>query len=233
MAYPPGAISTALRFPQARRWARRTFDAFKFDLAMRRFMADPEAAVKTGSSVLADLINGWGNTGWSAMDEYLRVGVDHVFRSGGAVLECGTGLSTLLFGAIAQQRGIEYWALEHLPEWTKTLERQLARYDVSVHLCTKPLRSYAGFEWYDPPLSEMPPQFCLVVCDGPPSRTAGGRYGLVPVMHKRLQPGCIVLLDDAERAHERQVARRWQSELPADAEFLDGVKPLIRLKVRP
>jgi hypothetical protein len=56
---------------------------------------------------------------------------------------------------------------------------------------------------------------------------------LVPVMHKRLQPGCIVLLDDAERAHERQVARRWQSELPADAEFLDGVKPLIRLEVRP
>jgi hypothetical protein len=232
MMYPPGRIPTTASFPQARQWVRRHFDAFKFDRAMRRFLADPQAAVQSGSSVLPDLIDGWGNSGWSALDEYLRIGVEHVFRSDGAVLECGTGLSTLVLGAAAQRRGIEYWALEHLPEWSEKLGQQLERYDVSVQVSTRPLRSYVGFDWYDPPLYEMPPQFSLVVCDGPPSRTMGGRYGLVPVMRRRLKPGCIILLDDAAREHEREIARLWRSELPAETEFLDGAKPLIRLKVR-
>ena len=231
--YPPGSIATTVRFPQARKWARRAFDAFKFDRAMRRFIADPQTAVRSGSSVLPDLIDGWGNSGWSALDEYLRVGVEHVLQADDAVVECGTGLSTLLFGAVAQQRGVEYWALEHLPEWSEKLSQQLARYGVSVQVSTRPLRSYVGFDWYDPPLHEMPPQFSLVICDGPPSRTVGGRYGLVPVMRRRLKPGCIILLDDAEREHEREVAHLWQSELPAAAEYLDGSKPLIRLRVQP
>jgi hypothetical protein len=231
--HPLDSIAPTVRFPQARQWARRAFDAFKFDRAMRRFMADPKAAVRIESSVLPDLIDGWGNSGWSALDEYLRIGVEHVLLSDGAVLECGTGLSTLLLGAVAQRRGIEYWALEHLPEWSEKLRQQLARYDVSVQVSTRPLRSYVGFDWYDPPLHEMPPQFSLVVCDGPPSGTVGGRYGLVPVMRRRLKLGCVILLDDAEREHEREIARLWRSELPAAAEFLDGAKPLIRLTVQP
>jgi predicted O-methyltransferase YrrM len=36
-----------------------------------------------------------------ALDEYLRVGVEHVIETDDAILECGTGLSTLLFGAVA------------------------------------------------------------------------------------------------------------------------------------
>ena len=78
----------------------------------------------------------------------------------------------------------------------------------------------------------MPRSFSLVICDGPPSRTLGGRYGLVPVMRTRLKAGCVILLDDAEREHERQIARLWQTELGAKAEFLDGSKPLIRLVVQ-
>lgn len=226
------SIPRSKPFPQARQWIRRTFDAFKFDRAMRRFMANPQAAVRSGSPVLADLIDGWGNPGWSALGEYLRVGVKHVLETEEAILECGTGLSTLLFGAVAQQRGIEYWALEHLPEWSEKLGDRLARYDVSVQISTRPLRSYAGFDWYDPPLREMPAGFSLVICDGPPSRTVGGRYGLVPVMRRRLKPGCVILLDDAERAQEREVARLWRAELPADAEILRGAKPLIRLRVQ-
>ena len=226
------SLATSIRFPQTRQWMRRTFDAFKFDRAMRRFIADPHAALQEESSLLPDLVDGWGNSSWSALDEYLRVGIEHVLKTEEPILECGTGLSTLLFGVVAQRRGVEYWALEHLPEWSEKIGHHLARYNVSaVEVSTRPLRAYAGFTWYDPPLHEMPRRFSLVICDGPPSRTAGGRYGLVPVMRRHLKPGCVILLDDAEREHERTVARRWQSELGAEAELLEGSKPLIRLVV--
>jgi hypothetical protein len=226
-------VVASLRFPQTRQWVRRTYDAFKFDRAMRRFLDDPAAAIREGSSVLPDLIDAWGNSSWSALDEYLRVGVEHVIETDDAILECGTGLSTLLFGAVAQARGIDYWALEHLPEWSDRITHYLERYKTTeVRISTRPLRTYAGFDWYDPPLAEMPASFSLVICDGPPSQTIGGRYGLAPVMRTRLKTGCIILLDDAEREHERQIARQWQSELDAQTEFLDGSKPLIRLVVR-
>lgn len=218
------------RFPKTRQWMRSTFDAFRFDRAMRRFMADPRAAVQVESTVLPDLIAGWGNSNWSALDEFLRIGMDHVLKTEGPILECGTGLSTLLFGVIAQQRGVEYWALEHLPEWSDKIRQRLARHNVAAaQVRTAPLRTYDGFDWYDPPTHEMPRQFSLVVCDGPPSQTRGGRYGLGPVMQQYLKPGCVILLDDAEREHERAIARRWQTELGAEAELLEGRKPLIRL----
>jgi hypothetical protein len=200
---------------------------------MRRFVSGPLAAARQDSSVLPELIEAWGNSGWSALEEYLRMGVEHTLDANGAVLECGTGLSTLLFGTVAHRRGVEYWALEHLPEWSERVGRQLKRYGANkVQVCTAPLRSYSDFDWYDPPLHRMPSGFSLVICDGPPSRTSGGRYGLAPVMGSRLNPGCVILLDDAEREHECEVALRWQAELAADAAFIDGSKPLIRLVVR-
>jgi hypothetical protein len=51
------------------------------------------------------------------------------------------------------------------------------------------------------------------------------------VMRERLQPGCVILLDDAERGPEREVARRWQSELGATHELVSCDKPYIRLVV--
>jgi hypothetical protein len=93
------------------------------------------------------------------------------------------------------------------------------------------LKTYAGYAWYDPPLARMPSAFSMVVCDGPPADTVGGRYGLVPVMRRRLAPGCVILLDDAVREHERAIARRWEYELEASHDVIDGDKPFIRLVV--
>ena len=49
------------------------------------------------------------------------------------------------------------------------------------------------------------------MCDGPPSRTAGGRYGLLPVCASRLARATI-LVDDADRADELAVMKRWETE---------------------
>ena len=52
----------------------------------------------------------------------------------------------------------------------------------------------------------------LAACDGPPGKTLGGRYGLLPVLGDRLPAGSVILLDDATRSGEAEVLRRWTTE---------------------
>ena len=211
---------------------RATHRDFVFGRAMKQFLNDPGACATPGNSILIDLIYGWGNEDWSALDEYLAGCITHALVAQGATLECGSGLSTLLLGAIAQRQGRSHWALEHTPEWATRVQRYLKRYQLdAVRLCAKPLKDYGAFCWYDAPLEAMPDQFSLVICDGPPGFTKGGRYGLVPIMNERLKAGCVILLDDAGRAEECAIATRWQTELGASSERLGAIKPYIEMKV--
>jgi hypothetical protein len=104
--------------------------------------------------------------------------------------------------------------------------------DSAVVLGANPLRDYGEFAWYDPRLASMPRAFGLVVCDGPPASTRGGRYGLVPIMKERLQPGCVILLDDAGREQELAIAERWKNELGATLRVGGSVKPYVELTVQ-
>jgi hypothetical protein len=82
----------------------------------------------------------------------------------------------------------------------------------TVHLHLTPLRRYGDFDWYSLPLGSMPHTFRLVICDGPPGTTRGGRYGLLPVMRTRLPKGSLVLLDDTARPEEQELIQRWATE---------------------
>ena len=77
----------------------------------------------------------------------------------------------------------------------------------------------------------MPDDFSMVICDGPPGDTRGGRYGLLPIMKEKLSSKCIILLDDADRVSEQEVAARWSKELNIDFESLGSRKPYIKIRV--
>jgi hypothetical protein len=216
-----------------RRLLRAVHRDLVFLRAMKRFLKDPDACTHPGNPTVMDLIYGWGNESWSAQDEYLANCLDHALAAHGPILECGSGLSTILVGAIAKKRGQHHWALEHTPAWATKVQRYLSRYKLdSVVLCVKPLKDYGDFCWYDAPLESMPGDFALVVCDGPPGHTKGGRYGLVPIMRERLKPGCVILLDDAGREQELAIARRWETELGARFTILGSTKPHLEMTVR-
>lgn len=204
-----------------------------FRRAFQQFIHNPGSCAHPGNPVLLDLIYGWGNEHWSALDEYLAACIRYALGSSGPTLECGSGLSTLLMGVIAQQRGYSHWALEHSPKWAVKVRRCLRRYklDSAVVLCVNPLRHYVDFRWHDPPLAFMPGVFDLIICDGPPGATEGGRYGLVPIMKDRFKPGCVILLDDAGREQERAIAIRWKSELGASLEVCGSSKPYMKMTV--
>jgi hypothetical protein len=201
----PRPVKSAMR----RAYERRTLADALHHLAR---LPDGEAPSRM---LLDDLQTGWANHGMAARTDYLAEVCRQAALTRGPILECGSGLTTLLLGLIAGRRGVDTWTLEHLPEWHRALAAALARHHVPrVHLCLTPLRSFGDFSWYDPPLDEMPDRFNLVVCDGPPSDTSGGRYGVLPLVHDRITAKTVLLLDDAERPTEVEVLRRWHAERP-------------------
>lgn len=184
----------------------------KFRNALRR-IAELPLGVVPPRELLVDLSVGWGNEGFAAQTDYLEEVSRQAARTRGPVLECGSGLTSVMLGLLAGRRGVETWSLEHFPEWQARVTGVRDRFQVpNVQICAAPLRSYGEFAWYDPPLAEMPKDFQLVICDGPPGSTLGGRYGLLPVMGERLAAEAIILLDDATRPGELESLRRWTNE---------------------
>jgi Methyltransferase domain len=163
---------------------------------------------------LARLSGAWGNDGYSADVEYLSKVCAFAAVTPGPVLECGSGLTTILLSMLAGRRGVRVYSLEHIAEWKNRLERMLNRCNLraSIELCR--LRPYDGFDWYELPPA-LPGDFRLVICDGPPGATRGGRFGLLPVCASRLHEDCTILLDDAERVEEQAVMERWRQEFCA------------------
>jgi hypothetical protein len=196
-----------------RKLLRSAHQRYTFRRAMKEYLNSPESCADPNSPVLSGLIYGWGNYDWSAPKNYLARCIALGLSSASPSVECGSGLSTIIMGVVAQKTRCEHWALEHNSEWGGRVQSELSRYGLDfVRLCTKPLKDYGEFCWYDAPLSDMPKDFGLAMCDGPPGKTKGGRYGFLPVMQALLAPHCLVLLDDAFREDERSIVTRWEGE---------------------
>lgn len=207
-------VPKAVLPPSVRRYARMRHRDFVFWRAITKFSRNPLGVIAAPGKVISDLIYGWGNEGWSASEEYLLSCLQFACASHGPILECGSGLTTILLGVIAQSTGNSVWALEHDQMWYERVNKYIRKFKIlSVRLCFSPLKDFGDFCWYFAPLDLMPDKFAMVVCDGPPGHTRGGRYGLLPIMKQRLEPGAVILLDDAERDQEKAIAIRWADEL--------------------
>ena len=166
---------------------------------------------------MEQLCTGWGNEAYSGNPEYLEEVIRRAATTSDPVLECGSGLTTILLGLFAGRRGVQVWTLEHDQEWYKRIAAALRRFRIDgIELILSPLRSYGEFSWYDAPIGRMPRRFGIVVCDGPPKTTTpGDRYGLVPVMRDRLGHGTVILLDDVQTQEPDPVLSRWLQETRA------------------
>ena len=170
--------------------------------------------------LLKKLRLGWDNQGFDAKLDYLEEIIKRAIVTEGTVLECGSGLTTLVLGQLAGRRNVQTWSLEHNPDWYRRVSSAIARNHVpGVNLCLAPLREYDNCKWYDPPLAEMPAKFNLVICDGPPILANGGRYGLLPTLGNRLECGAVILFDDARKPGQPEVLRRWESEFGVSVEL--------------
>jgi hypothetical protein len=152
----------------------------------------------------------WFNPGYTASVNYLTAICRAADQMRGPILECGSGLTTLLAGAMAAKHGINLHALEHHSEAFRHLKRIVNVLEIgNVHIHHCPLTTYNGFDWYDISGQRLPDGIALVICDGPPGSTSGGRYGLVPMMKASFDPTCRILLDDTHRRKEREIIQHW------------------------
>ena len=182
---------------------RRMHRSANLRLALRAFrrLAD---RTRLPREVADRLHYGYGNEGWSASQDFLIGLVAAAWETTGPIVECGCGLSTLLLDHIAGRQGRTVISLEHDPAWAAIMRKRVGPH---VQVVAAPLQSYDGFDWYAP--VSLPSGIGLVICDGPPSATKGGRFGLLRRLRALLAPDCRILLDDCIRADERRILADW------------------------
>jgi predicted O-methyltransferase YrrM len=139
------------------------------------------------------------------------------------VVEFGSGLSTLYLAHVLAGRGGQLISIEADPGWADIVRGQLAELGLSdtTRIIVAPLGTSAhgqnGLDWYDEAavcaaLAGLTPDMVLV--DGPPAFAPGkalARYPALPMMLPRLARRCAVILDDCDRAGERQVLAAWRA----------------------
>lgn len=161
--------------------------------------------------------------GWAASPDYLRALYAEVREQRPrAVVECGSGTSTLIVARALQANGHGHLvSLEHLAEHAAATRELLveAGCDDVVTVVHAPLVDHtigaATFTWYDlaaaGPLGEVD----LVAVDGPPKAVGPlARYPALPLLVDVLDPAARLLLDDADRPDELAALRRWSDEEP-------------------
>jgi len=165
---------------------------------------------RANGDALATMWDQWGNKRWSANPGFAKQMIELAAATDRPILECGSGYTTFLLGHLASQCDVEVWTLEHNEKWHAYVSRALERADLyRINVCLTPLRDYGDFDWYDAAALDLPDAFGLVVCDGPPGKTRGGRSGFFPVMRQRLAADCTILLDDVQREDEMELAQSW------------------------
>ncbi len=213
-----------------RRFVRKAQERHIFFEAYREYL-DLDPTLMPSEELLNRLVEGWGNQGFSAWSDYLHACLAALAESPGAVVECGSGLSTVLMGARAQRLGKEVVALEHHHKWFPRMQYRLRKLGITgARVAHAPLKSYDGFDWYDVRQTNLPGQIHVVICDGPPSKTRGGRVGMLPVLRDRLAPTCRILMDDAAREEEQAIMDLWARDFGLIQIPHEGDKPWAEMR---
>ena len=196
-----------LRGQRTLRVLRDPGGAYRRDRLIRRLIADPDRSPT--SEELTRLKRAWGGGGVADVG-YMAEVCERARLADDAILECGSGLTTLLLGIYSN---VPVWSLEEAAPWAARMQAALAWYRIGgVQIEHAPLVDHGGDRWYSVPAG-LPPRFGLVVCDGPISHRMDGapRYGLFPVLGEHLDPATVVLLDDVDRPTEAEALRRWET----------------------
>src|SRR5204863_9399913 len=92
-------VARAVIARRARRYLRQLARRSVFDQAMRRLVhPGPQSDAGLSAALAHQLVYGWANEKMSASEEFLQAIFRYASESNGPILECGSGLSTLVLG---------------------------------------------------------------------------------------------------------------------------------------
>lgn len=204
-----------------RKWLLNQHQHIIFSKTLRTILKDPVNAL-ADDTVLDKMIYGWGNQGWSAKSTYLRTCIDYAWKTEDAIFECGSGLTTVILGIIAKERGLVMVSLEHNRNWLMKVGRTLQKCQLNNQLVEAPLKDFGQFSWYDTDQIQLPTRIGLVICDGPPASIKGGRIGLVPLIKQSFTRDSVILLDDMDRYGEKVIVTTWMQMHPLKVQLIES-----------
>ena len=179
-------------------------------------------AIRNGTETpddLINLVNGWGNPYYQTPVALLQAVIMLARESVGPILECGSGLSTIVMGAASKH---PVWALEHDPTWAFVTENNAKKLGVgNIKVCYSPLKEYGDYDWYTYP-SDMP-QFDMLYCDGPPRVVKGYRRGVLEIKGY-FNPGSLVAFDDYD---PKRLNQDFAMEMGFETTVVDGERPFL------
>ena len=184
-------------------------------------LASLRAGVVTDEE-LTKLRMGWANDGWDAKPVFLKEVIAALNATTGPILECGSGLSTVVMAALAPTR--HRVSLENHANWARRVEGVLQDHELTADVRVAPLTDRGdGLHWYAP-VRTLPNGIGLVICDGPDSY-GRGRYPVLPLLRQHLAPNAVILFDDAAAEGQPEVLDSWEREFGAhvDRRHRDGV----------
>lgn len=183
------------------------------DHVLRRSVTNVQQRLAASQTLTEELLEemtyGWNNSGWAANTQLLKALLDEGLQNKQSILECGTGVTTLLFSVITDYSGGHLRSLEHNAQWHALIIEKLRSLRLPVAAVTlAPMRDFGAYDWYDTSLSPTE-TYDFVLCDGPPGGTRGGRHGLLPRMLPHLRPGARIIMDDTCRQQEMDILQGW------------------------
>jgi len=165
--------------------------------------------------------------GWAASPDVLLTLV-HSARSSGVrtIVDLGSGVSTLVLAKAAPQARVI--SIDNSPEYAAKTQLLLNSHAITnVDLRVAPLAPHAsGNSWYETSIFAEITEIDLLFIDGPPATEDGqGRHPAFTELLKKLSAKAIVVLDDAGRDGEKELAQKFAAAMPTHSvEFLDHEK---------
>jgi predicted O-methyltransferase YrrM len=166
---------------------------------------------------------------WSLADAPLRLVLTAIDSGARAVIECGSGRSTVVIARRLAELGEgSVHSLEHDPAWAERTSAQLRAESLEcATVIAAPLEPHAlageGGGWYSrAELAKLPEEFDLLLVDGPPAgepQLRRSRHPALAELSGRLRPGALVVIDDASRAGESQAIEIWSRDFGLEFEL--------------
>ena len=164
---------------------------------------------------------------WAASPDVLLTLLHHAKRSNPkTILDLGSGMSTLVLAKSAPAAKV--FSIDNSSEYAGKTKEMLSLHKViNAEVRVAPLTAHAsGVDWYDVSQLADISDIDLLFIDGPPgSKNDRARHPALYECLSKLSPRAIVVIDDAGRDGEKDLAHEFAKALPSHSlEFLSHEK---------
>ncbi|MFN8771074.1 MAG: class I SAM-dependent methyltransferase [Neisseriaceae bacterium] len=162
---------------------------------------------------------------YTISEDFASILIDEILTNQPKVIvEAGSGVSTILSAYCIEKNCYgKVYSLEHIAQYVEETRNMITQHQLNannINIIHSPLVTYEfgqeKFNWYS--LEKFPNNLTidLLIVDGPP-RTTGkmARYPIIPLFSPYLSSKATIILDDAKRDDEKEIANRWLREYPS------------------